>query len=398
MSGKLKFEGRSLRDARELRGLTQVDLAKIVGISTCSIGKYESGDAPSKGVINRLALGLQVPPSFFSSSICSSLDDSTPIFFGAIDTISPIFKRSAIAQLAWHQFLLFYVAQWVEKPNEKGRGFPKFHSFSDVRDIDEDYIEAAALELRSHWGLSLGPISSISCLLFNKDVMLGRTSFIDCNLNSISHRNFDEPLILVSSDIKCGMKLRMEICYQLGHQLLHRNIPRDGLKSAAMRLKAERQAWHFAEAFMLPGDALDRDLNVGLSPRQLVERWKVWPVHIFNRMACLGMISKSAAQARIRDAMTGSSGRDGTFSSLGKSLAGGRGREGHSFLYDAFKVLLDEGVQTPDQISEALHLFEDDIEDLAGLPDNFFGRWRRTNTVSNLLGLKHFKRRKFDWK
>ncbi len=54
-----EFLGKTVKEQRELRGLTQADLAKKAGISRVRIGQIERGEAePSVGTLNKIAEAL----------------------------------------------------------------------------------------------------------------------------------------------------------------------------------------------------------------------------------------------------------------------------------------------------------------------------------------------------
>lgn len=46
---------RKLKQLRKERGITQVDLAKMIGVERSSVGKYETGTMPSAEVLTSIA-------------------------------------------------------------------------------------------------------------------------------------------------------------------------------------------------------------------------------------------------------------------------------------------------------------------------------------------------------
>lgn len=63
------FDRARLRMARELRGLTQVQLAREVGsVTAASVSQFENGHTrPAASTLRRLSVALRVPPSFFAA-------------------------------------------------------------------------------------------------------------------------------------------------------------------------------------------------------------------------------------------------------------------------------------------------------------------------------------------
>ena len=60
------INGDRVRQARELRGLTQTDLAERVGVNQSMIAHIESGRSqPSDAITEAIALQTGFPPAFF---------------------------------------------------------------------------------------------------------------------------------------------------------------------------------------------------------------------------------------------------------------------------------------------------------------------------------------------
>jgi transcriptional regulator with XRE-family HTH domain len=93
------FNRHNLRTARELRGLTQTQLASRVGsVASASISQFEKGHArPSAATLERLAQELEVPITFFAAPIAARNDSDLDGFFRSLRSTAPRDRRQARA-------------------------------------------------------------------------------------------------------------------------------------------------------------------------------------------------------------------------------------------------------------------------------------------------------------
>lgn len=67
----------NLRKIRKIRGISQGQLGKKIGVTVASIGNYERGDRYIPGyLIHDLAAALSVPDQFLSDTIPSNISQS----------------------------------------------------------------------------------------------------------------------------------------------------------------------------------------------------------------------------------------------------------------------------------------------------------------------------------
>ena len=85
------FDRTRLRTARELRGYSQVELAREVGsLTAASLSQFENGHArPAASTLRRLSVALRVPLDFFAAPVRSVPQEPINGFFRSLRSTSP---------------------------------------------------------------------------------------------------------------------------------------------------------------------------------------------------------------------------------------------------------------------------------------------------------------------
>jgi len=103
--GTSGFIGQRLREAREARGLSGVDLADMLGVTPQLIYAYQSGEAtPSPQVMELISERLGFPLSFFTRP--ALINDKAGIFWRANSSATRVAQRRAEARITWLKELM----------------------------------------------------------------------------------------------------------------------------------------------------------------------------------------------------------------------------------------------------------------------------------------------------
>jgi Zn-dependent peptidase ImmA (M78 family)/DNA-binding XRE family transcriptional regulator len=255
------MNGERLRQARELCGLTQQELADLAKIAQSAVAQIEAGRfAPTSALENTLAVHTGFDLEFLN-------DPDSPIEFpvGTLlyrgkSKVSPKDKARAhrLAQM------LFEIAISLKS---KFRPIP----VTLPRLGDETPVEAARVA-RSHFGLSPDtPLKNITGLLERAGVLILRVPLEVDGLDGFSAwvgKDRDIPMIcLIGSGI--GYRDRYTISEEAGHLIMHTplNIPVE---------QAEDDVKLFVGEFVLPEDAMRREMTAPVtlaSLSSLRPRW-----------------------------------------------------------------------------------------------------------------------------
>lgn len=255
------FNSTRLAVARKRNGLTMTALAERVGVSPRTISAYEDGAQPSQQVLERIAVALEYPASFFSGE---ALDTPEPrgVSFRALTKMSALERDRALSQGALGLLLNNWIEERFELPS------------SALPDLSQELDpEAAAIGLRQQWGLGETPIRNVVHLLESKGVRIYSLAVDSLNVDAFSLWNNETPVIFLNTR-KSAERSRFDAAHELGHLILHRHAPRED------RRLAEDEANRFSSAFLMP-----RASTLARAPRlatiqQLKSQKKHWIVSV----------------------------------------------------------------------------------------------------------------------
>lgn len=242
--------GRRLKLARTASGLSRPGLsAAIGGLATAQdIGRYECNESlPDSDILSALSATLEVSLDYL-------LGDQD-IFLESIDyRKKSITRKRELARIETQILMLFERYLIVEEALgipcmewDKPKGYP-YPVHQRIEDAD-----IAATGLRDNWGLGLNPIpnlvellekSGIKVLSFHLDSVDGLTAM----LHIPGKRS--APVIVVNETAH-GERQRFTLAHELGH--LAMDVSED--------LDKEKAAHRFAGAFLMPAEALRREIG-----------------------------------------------------------------------------------------------------------------------------------------
>ena len=169
--------------ARNLRGLSQADLAAGSGFNQATISRYENGADVPEEHLSALARALDRPASFFFwdeslyDASCMYHRRNRNISVGELNMI-----HAKVNMLRIVAFRLLRVAQ-----------IKSTYSFFRLDAAKLGGPEACARELRRLWQLPLGPVRSVVRGVENAGGMVFRCPFGEARVDGISQWPLDRP-------------------------------------------------------------------------------------------------------------------------------------------------------------------------------------------------------------
>ena len=368
--GTSGFVGQRLREAREARGLSGVDLADMLGVTPQLIYAYQSGDAtPSPQVMEIITERLGFPTAFFMRAPLA--DDNAGIFWRANNSATRIAQRRAEARLIWLKELMSYLRDYFDFPEANIPSLPLPKNF---RSLTSEHIEVAANSCRSYWGLSGGPLPDVIGILESNGIIVAQIKVDAEDLDAFSQWSSldNTPYVVLSCDKPSAVRSRFDAAHELGHLILHRHIDRKRLNDSKDWKLLEDQAHRFASAFLLPAPTFSKEiwapsLDTFISLKQ---RWKVSAAAMIMRCRYLGVISEEQEKRLWIN-------RNRRGWPKVEPLDDKIERETPNLIPRAIEMLVDENVRRRDQIVSDLSIPPTDLEEIGGVPFGYF----RTQTA-----------------
>jgi Zn-dependent peptidase ImmA (M78 family)/transcriptional regulator with XRE-family HTH domain len=276
----VSLDRRRLQAGRELRGLSQAQLAREAAVTPAAISQFENGHArPSANTFVRVASALDLPVSYFERRPERPVEEPVA-FFRSLRSTSAVDRRRASALTSLVHDLVVALEQHVTLPPLR---------LLDARGArDDGSIDEAAAAARAHMGLSaLDPVPDVTNSLERNGVVAARFHIDAATVDAFGVAFQDRPIVVLGSDKGIRDRSRFDAAHELAHLVL-----RHGPDDAGTR-GAESQAHRFAAAFLMPEEAIIDDLPRRADWEQLMRlkrRWQVSLAALLKRAQTLGVM------------------------------------------------------------------------------------------------------------
>lgn len=351
-----------LKEARLARGYSQAYLGKLFGVTRQAINRYEDGKiTPKAEIFNQYIEKLNFPIAFFYSDNMDEKKHDTAILFRSQATASKISREQVAIRADWMSRIVHYFSRYLEFPDVDIVEQPvnHIHSFNEIENI--------ANELRKKWSLGMGPIPNLTILLQNKGCFISRAGVSVKQSDSCSKWSNGRPFVFLTADKHVAVRSRFDLAHELGHLVLH-HVLDDNIEKQLFR-EIEKEANHFASAFLLPRDTFGRQI-VSTSLDYFIQLKKVWHVSIaamIYRCKDLGILSENQTTYLWRQlAARGMR----THEPLDDELV----PEEPTLFRDAIDLLLESKTVTVDDILHSIELSVDDVCKLCNISAHVFER------------------------
>jgi Zn-dependent peptidase ImmA (M78 family) len=283
--------GERIRQARELRGLTQGELGGRIGVSQPAITQMESGiTVPTEDHLQAIAFQTGLPQSFFRKEPSRAFPLGSLLY-----RLRNRPRTPARGELPMD----------VDSPMERARARRMAEILCEVTlelgaqlktiplrlpQLNES-PEAAARLTRSFMGLAPdAPIGHLTSTIERAGVLVFALPFEIPNHDAFSVWLTDRnPTAVIATFAKRpGDRLRFSTAHELGHLVMHH-------AGAARIADLEAQANVFAAEFLLPECAMREELSSPLTLTglaKLKQRWRVSIVALIERATSLEILTR----------------------------------------------------------------------------------------------------------
>ena len=249
--------------ARDFRGLTQTDLADLLGVQQGAISKIEGSIMSiTDEMLDEMSHVLDLPRRFFLQS--------GPVY--GLGTHAYMYRKRQ------------RISAQVRKRIEARVNLIRMHTDRMLRSVDmrsplripqistsdtNKSPEDIAYAVRAQWLIPSGPIENVTAMLEGAGVLVVLCDFgtmaMDATSIWLPGKN---PLVFVNQDIP-GDRYRYTLCHELGHLVMH-NEPSDHMES---------EADQFAAAMLMPKHDVRTDLHE-VTLKHLAKLKPYWKVSI----------------------------------------------------------------------------------------------------------------------
>lgn len=362
MKGTPGFIGERLKQGREARGLTAIALSELIDISRQAISLFELDNAsPQPDTLHDIADKLNLPVSFFLLPMREH--SSSAIFFRSMCAATKMDRGRGGSRMEWlSELIVPYLRQFVSFPKVN---LPLLDIPENPAHLRDEDIEGLAMQARRAWGLHDGPISNLVRLLENNGILVTRLELDAPTLDAFSQYIITDntPLIILGANKQSAVRSRFNAAHECGHLILHRHLNSDFLKNTTIFKLIEQQANHFASALLIPSNQFADNytipsLNAFLT---LKSKWLVSIGMLIKRAFDLEFISEEHYRRLWINYNRRGWRKEEPLDNkipIEKPVLLGR----------ALRLIIENQLRTPEQISAEIPLSRKDIEELLYIP------------------------------
>ena len=246
-------------------------------------------------------------------------------------------------------------------------------------------IEEISEILRNYWKVEKGPINNLSILLEKNGIVLCNSDIYNVKVDACSEVINNTAIFFIRTNDISACRLRFDLAHELGHLILHSGITKEELQDKELLDKIEKEANMFASAFLLPRQEFSNDV-LALSLDHFVNlksRWKVSISAMIYRCNELGIFSDSQV-LYLRKQISLKKWR--TVEPLDDIIQ----PEKPKLLCNAINLIVNNDIQSKNQISKDINLPIQDLLVLANLPLDYFTEKIDLKLKSNILNFSDY--------
>jgi Zn-dependent peptidase ImmA (M78 family)/DNA-binding XRE family transcriptional regulator len=271
--------GDRIKQAREICGLTQTQLADNIGVNQSAIAQMEAGRiSPTEDILHKIVFTTEFPMPFFRQALSVEF----PLGSLLLRSRSSLTAREKSVSRQYARIIFETIEKMERTISPLPLRLPR---------IDEDPVNAA-IKTRSLLGLSPdAPIANLINVLEKNGILI-----LALPLNIDKEDAFSvwvgkearRPIIAITNDAVPGDRLRFSIAHELGHLVIHQTFEGD-------MKKVEKEANSFAGEFLLPRESMLNEMIPPITLSSLMslkKRWGVSLAFLARRAAVLQIITQ----------------------------------------------------------------------------------------------------------
>ncbi|WP_342477422.1 XRE family transcriptional regulator [Paenibacillus sp. FSL H7-0350] len=276
---ELPFNKQLLTLARESRGISQIELAKSLGLSQGKMSKIENGlIGVTTEELENFAKYLDYPVSFFQRNEKVHGVGLSEFYHRKRQSVPQKSLNKIYAKLEARRMEISLLLKSVDL------GEPDFH-YMDPDRFNGDIPQIAAT-IRAAWHIPQGPIQNVVEVIENAGGIIIPFDFEGVNIDAITMFHPNTPPLVFTNFDRPMDRIRFTLCHELGHIIMHRKPPDE-------ETDIEEQANIFASEFLMPKTEIIASLSE-LTLKKLASLklyWKVAMSALLVRASTLGKVN-----------------------------------------------------------------------------------------------------------
>jgi Zn-dependent peptidase ImmA (M78 family)/transcriptional regulator with XRE-family HTH domain len=346
-----------LREAREARGLTMVDLAEMVDISAQAISQFETGKIPPGDATMALLMDkLNFPLAFFTTPRNSMDELYGPKLYRCHATVRKYLRDMVEIREEWLTQNIFpTLSEYIKFPQVNLKTYLK----STPGEYKVEEIEKEALRLRELWKVGLGPFPDIVAYMELNGIVLARLP-MGMEFDALSVWFNDRPFIMLAADKNNYFRSRFDAAHEIGHLVLHRKC--DLSRGHYRHPDLEREANRFASALLMPQNSFGEEVFAATLDGflHMKKRWRVSVAAMIHRCQDIGFLTEYQSaylwKQRNRRGWTQEEPYDNEIAV-----------EQPVLLRKAFELIVENRLETIDDLLDKIALPIQDVEEVCGI-------------------------------
>lgn len=262
--------------ARMRRGLTKIELARLLSVTPRTIGTYETDGAPSQ-VGPRLADALEFPVEYFRRQSLTELV-ANDVSFRAGSRVAAKAKDAAVASGRNGLEVEAWISENFQLPQSN---VPRLEGLSP---------EQAARTLRREWGLGVKPLPNLVQLLESKGIRVYGLPPSAAAVDAFSFWSDAVPFVFLARR-RTPEGARFDLAHELGHLVMHSSKS----KTLMMGTEEEREADRFASEFLMPESGVLEYLPSYTTVDDILS------VKVYFQVSAMALARKSFSAGRLTD-------------------------------------------------------------------------------------------------
>lgn len=230
--------GQLLIQAREMRGMSQVDLARELSLPPARVHRYEAGATEIRPEdLDAIAKVLRIPLTYFHQP----MPRATEPCWRRRQSVSVREQKQVVATAVRARSTIERLLSCVEvEPALAWRTFDP----AEYKDESRVVGEIIADEVRALWGIPRGPVRNLTQYAEAAGVVVHALPALNERVDALTWP-VHEPRVVILAEGRPGCRRRLSLAHELGHLLMaHLSEHRE----------SEDQATAFAAAFLMPAD------------------------------------------------------------------------------------------------------------------------------------------------